>query len=93
MPEKHAKKLFANNLGKFWKFTFHRSPMLVVSKKCGIKVEKWAYINPDKSGYAFAEEQRNHRSFNSIFLFTIIIFVWIFFKDADFVNFISVDFF
>ena len=40
----------------------------------------------------FAEKQRNPRSFNARFLFTRIIFVRTFFKDANFVIF-SADFF
>ena len=45
-----------------------------------------------KSGHAFAEEQRNSRSFSSRFLLSMIIFVWTFFKSENFVMF-SVDFF
>ena len=28
---------------------------MVTSRKCNIKIEKWAYINSDKSGHVFAE--------------------------------------
>ena len=64
----------------FENLLFHQFPILVISSKCDIKIEKWAYINPDKSGRASAEQQRNPRSFNSRFLFSMIIFVWIFLK-------------
>ena len=55
----------------------HWFPVLVISRKCDKKFEKWAYINPDKS----------ETSQNWIFLFTMIIFVWIFFKGANSVIF------
>ena len=45
------------------------------------------YLNPGKSGHAFAEKQRNLRSFSSRFVFMVIIFVCTFFKDANFVIF------
>ena len=76
----------------FKNLLFHQSSILVASRKCDMRIEKWAYKKPDKSGHAFAEKQRNPRSFNSIFLFTMIIFGWIFFKDTNSVIF-RVDFF
>ena len=39
---KKAANLFLNSLQKFWRFTV-------------LSISKWAYINPDKSGHAFAE--------------------------------------
>ena len=46
--EKFTCKSFENLL-------FHQFPILVISRKCVIKIEKQAYINADKSGHAFAE--------------------------------------
>ena len=65
----------------FENLLFHQFPVLVISRKYDKKFEKWAYINPDKS----------ETSQNWIFLFTMIIFVWIFFEDANSVIF-SLDF-
>ena len=65
----------------FENLLFHQFPVLVISRKYDKKFEKWAYINPDKP----------ETSQNWIFLFTMIIFVWVFFKDANSVIF-SVDF-
>ena len=61
-------KMGCQNALKAWQFylwrtcksfenlLFHQFPILMVlSRKCDIKIEKWAYINPDKSGHAFAE--------------------------------------
>ena len=65
----------------FKNLLFNQFPILVILRKCDKKFEKWAYIKLDKS----------ETSQNWIFLFTMIIFVWIFFKDANSVIF-SVDF-
>ena len=76
----------------FENLIFHKFLVLMISRKCDIKIEKLTSINLVKSGHAFAEYQKNLRLFSSRFLFTMIIFLWIFFKDANFVRF-SVDFF
>ena len=87
MPQKKRQFYLWTTCESFKDVPFHQFPVLVISRKCNIKIEKWAHINPDKSGHAFAEWQRNPWSFNSILIFTMIIFVWIFFKNANFVIF------
>ena len=80
------KKRRKTNCESFWNILLHQFRVLVTSRKCDMKTEKWGYINPDKSGVLLLNN-RNFRSFNSRFLFSIIIFVWILFKDVNFVIF------
>ena len=56
VTKKDAANLFANNnLRQFRKFNVPRFLVLAISRKCDIMAEKWAYINLDKSVYAFVE--------------------------------------
>ena len=74
----------------FENLLFHQFPVLVISRKCDKEFEKWAL---NKSGQVRSfKSDHSAGSFNRIFLFTMVIFVWIFFKDANSVI-LSVDFF
>ena len=71
----------------FENLLFHQFPVFVISRKCDIMTEKWVYtwryntkpwsIEAWTSQGMLLLNNRNPRSFNSRFLFTMIIFVWI----------------
>ena len=87
---KNAKNLFGTTGESFENLLFHQFPVLVISRKCDKEFEKWAL---NKSGQVRSfKSDHSAGSFNRIFLFTMVIFVWIFFKDANSVI-LSVDFF
>ena len=87
---------FVNNLVTtceiFENLLFHQFPILmVISRKCDIKIEKWDYITGQvRAGFCWITKKSKIILQLKIF-FTRIIFVWTFFKDANFVIF-SADF-
>ena len=55
MPQNTLQIYLWTTFESFENLLFHQFLILVISRKFDIKIEKWAYINPDKSGHTFAE--------------------------------------